>query len=89
MRETWRVFEQFEQIARRPTWSGDLISKDMTAHLRRAKLIRWKQTGIYRGSPEANRNGGYVLTWRGRLVWWLWQGRKKIIAVNGKKQQRG
>ena len=65
-RERWRLMEQFEQIARCPTWSGDLISKADTWHLRRAGLIRWNERA--RIGSGAYPPGGYMLTWRGWLI---------------------
>ena len=45
-RASWRIFEQFEQIAQCPTWSGDLISISMAARLRKAGLIRRKNPPV-------------------------------------------
>lgn len=72
-RASWRIFEQFEQIAQCPTWSGDLISISMAARLRKAGLIRRKNPPVRNAGNDCWRMGGYVLTWRGRLIWWLWQ----------------
>lgn len=66
--ETLARIEQLKQIALRPTWSGDLISKYETKELRRRKLVRWKEN-VAADLPSSRKLiGGYVLTWRGKIV---------------------
>ena len=75
-RNLWRTCEQFEQIARNRTWSGDLISKEMTRRLRLAKLVKWQDAHFPGNDPMATTGeniGGYVLTWRGCIVWYFWK----------------
>lgn len=62
-RESWRFMEQFSLIAtKQPVWAGDLISKADTKRLRLADLVK--------SLPSGN---GYVLTWRGKLLWHFWK----------------
>lgn len=83
-RESWRVFEQFSQIARIPTWSGDLISKADTKRLKLAGLVRWKEAPVKHAGKDCFNMGGYVLTWRGRLLRWLWS----RVAAGAEKGSR-
>ena len=63
MSESWRVMEQFSQIARsRLVYSEDLISKRFTRLLMDRGLVKW-----------SIRHEGFILSWRGWLLWILWR----------------
>ncbi len=61
-RQTWWIMEQFAQIAAAPRTSGEVHNLDYCEALCQAKLVRWcKRLRVYK------------LTWRGRLLRWLWR----------------
>jgi hypothetical protein len=75
-RENWRRMEQFEHIAKSgPVFAGNLISKEDCKWLRERGLVRYRST-VECG--DGQRNAGYVLTWRGRLLWWLLGGSRRV-----------